>query len=141
MLLEKLSGIPVLVPWFRVILLATNHCRRLQSAVLFNPYLVVGEIVSCLSQEMNINCLTIMSLYSCEQINLVSLWCTFSFFLKNVIYLGKWHLSPLQSTIPSTLQIHLHHYQLPHCIALNLNHGLKSPSFQWQKPEITGLWI
>ena len=63
------------------------------------------------------------------------------------VYIGQWHLSPIQSEHLGTSHSSPSHHQLTHHIFLNLIDGLKYLPFQrwfqfWKKPEVTGpqLW-
>ena len=65
--------------------------------------------------------------------------------MQETLYIGQWHLSPLQSRHLRTSHSSPNWHQLPHRIFLNLTDGLKSLPFQrwfsfWEKPEVTGCW-
>ena len=50
--------------------------------------------------------------------------------IQETLYIGQWHLSPLQSRHLGTSHSSPNHHQLPCHIFLNLTDSLKSPPFQ-----------
>ena len=62
--------------------------------------------------------------------------------IQETLYIGLWHLSPLQSRHLGTSYSSANRHQLPHDIFLNLIKGLKSLPCQrwfqfWERPEVT----
>ena len=50
--------------------------------------------------------------------------------IQETLYVGQWHLSPLQSSHLGTSHSSTNHHHLSHCIFLNLTDGVKSLPFQ-----------
>ena len=66
--------------------------------------------------------------------------------IQETLYIGQWHISPLQSRHLGTSHSSPSRHQLPYCVFLNLTDGLKSLPYQrWfkfrEKPEDAGCQI